>query len=359
MKEKISKNGSVKETVSYNSRLNGIALNGFGERDMNIFFTLLGQAKDEGTKKLKFKIADIRRAAGVTTHKLSNKDFMELVEKSARTKWFLFQCTIDDEEKRKQSIPIFEDITWDDREMTFRIAEDATGLINDLENYTTFSLKRFVAIDGRYAKTLFRNLSQFNSGNGRHQYSISIADFRQIYCVPKTYDSDAIMRQIIKPSMKELEEDFHDLKCVPQYGKTKGNPVTGYTFRWTGISKNIQEEEIDCWAKLPTSGQDEEIEDIRRKIKWEEDLLSDLLFCLPDIVAKAVSEAIKVMSGEILSEAAKAAAKTVSGEIKCLLKRRHWEEGLISSLPDKPDNDEIPFCCVPDNSEDYDDELPF
>ncbi len=284
----------MKEIVKYNNKVNRIALAGWGERDMNIFFTLLCQARDEGTAKLEFNIADIRRAAGVTTHKLSNKDFMELVGKSALIKWSLFRCLIVDEEKRNHVISVFEDIAWNERVMSFKMTESFVDLVNDLEHFTMFELKRFIAIDGKYAKTLFRNLSQFNNnGDNPHHYSVSIADFRQIYCVPKTYDSKAIMKEIIKPSMKELKEDFYDLKCVVNYDDTKkGNPVKGYTFYWTDIPRNTQKEEI-------------------------------------------------VDSGR------GAVARAISGEIKRLLEENHkeyLEEDLISRLPDTPeDGEEIPF----------------
>lgn len=277
----------MKKIVKYNNKVNRIALVGWEERDMNIFFTLLCQARDEGTEKLEFNIADIRKEAGVTTHTLSNKDFMELVGKSALIKWSLFRCLIVDEEKRNHVISVFEDIAWNDRVMSFKMTESFVDLVNDLEHFTMFELKRFIAIDGKYAKTLFRNLSQFNNnGDNPHHYSVTMENFRQIYCVPKSYNSNDIMEKVIKPSMKELEEDFYDLKCVVNYGNTKGNPVKGYTFYWTDIPRTAQEDEIVDSGRgavaRAISGEIKRMVEENHKEYLEEDIVSCLVAASED-----------------------------------------------------------------------------
>ena len=116
-------------------------------------------------------------------------------------------------------------------------------IVNELTgNFTTFELAEFIALSGKYAKTLYRLLKQFrNTGYTKFEWD----EFKRIMDIPENYRQTDIDQFILKPALKELTKprNLFDRERVPfrnlTYTKLKdkkargrGGAVVGIEFRF-------------------------------------------------------------------------------------------------------------------------------
>ena len=88
-------------------------------------------------------------------------------------------------------------------------------LINQLiNNFTRFELAEFIALSGKYTKTLYRQLKQFRQTGSR---IFKWDEFLEIMDIPDSYRQIDIDQQILKPALRELtaERNLFDTKRIP------------------------------------------------------------------------------------------------------------------------------------------------
>ena len=88
-------------------------------------------------------------------------------------------------------------------------------LINQLiNNFTRFELAEFIALSGKYTKTLYRLLKQFRQAGSR---IFKWDEFLEIMDIPDSYRQIDIDQQILKPALRELtaERNLFDTKRIP------------------------------------------------------------------------------------------------------------------------------------------------
>ena len=88
-------------------------------------------------------------------------------------------------------------------------------LINQLiNNFTRFELAEFIALSGKYTKTLYRLLKQFRQTGSR---IFKWDEFLEIMDIPDSYRQIDIDQQILKPALRELtaERNLFDTKRIP------------------------------------------------------------------------------------------------------------------------------------------------
>lgn len=137
--------------------------------------------------------------------------------------------------------------------LTVSVNEEFKFILNGLvKNFTRFDLKEYIDLSSKYSKNLYRLLKQYrNTG----KYEVSIKNFREIMDCPDSYSNKYVMDLIIKPSLKELQNCFENLKCEPKYAKKRGRPVTGYVFSFTPENRKSEsdqepvQEETKCSIK--------------------------------------------------------------------------------------------------------------
>ena len=116
--------------------------------------------------------------------------------------------------------------------LKIRVNPDVAWLLNNIaKEFTSFELQEYVALDGIYAKSLYRILKQWKMHGCTKKYSVS--EFKELLSTPD-YEPKILMRDVIKPAVEEINKSgtFKNLRCEVIHAKKRGRPVEGYIFRF-------------------------------------------------------------------------------------------------------------------------------
>lgn len=227
----------MNEIVKYHNDFNKIKLPSFTEQEQNLLYGILTRIKDNETNTIKFLPSELME---FTTQNYTNKELGDILY-ILRDKFFKadFMILIEDKEREmigKEWINLFETFKlWypkGDKEYNHLLSVEMkvnprfTYLVNELTaNFTRFELAEFIAISGKYTKTLYRLLKQYrNTGYLKMEWS----EFKRILDIPECYRQIDIDQQILKPAIKELtkERNLFDITRIPfenlTYTKLKG-----------------------------------------------------------------------------------------------------------------------------------------
>lgn len=232
------------DLIEYKSQLNDVPFRKFKEADYNLFFTIILLAKNKLNKGniqrdannfyiVKIDYSDIKKLSGLGKNHIKNKEFndkylREMTEKLQDLKGTIKNGNVEDD------IVLFPRFRRnpDEAVLTAFLTEDFYRILYDFDDigFTQIELKKFVSLESKYSKTLFRKLSQFK-GSGK--YVVKQEDFRAIFDIPESYKQSDIMKRVINPALEELQSEFKDLKCELHYAMQRGKPVDRYTFTFT------------------------------------------------------------------------------------------------------------------------------
>ncbi len=220
----------MNEVVKYDNYMNCLKFSKFNQVDMNFLIALCSRMKDKDTQKISLTFDELKE---LTNYRKSNSinQFANDLERMNK-KLMKTTCRLETETEVIMFVlfPTFK-INRQEQLLTVSVNEDFKFILNELvKNFTRFDLREFIGLGSKYAKNLYRLLKQFRT-TGR--YEVSINDFRNRMDCPESYSNKYVMDLIIKPSLKELDSHFQDLKCEPQYAHKRGRPVTGYIFTFT------------------------------------------------------------------------------------------------------------------------------
>lgn len=126
-------------------------------------------------------------------------------------------------------------------------------ILNQLSaNFTAFELSEFIALSGKYTKTLYRLLKQYRT-TGKAYFEWE--EFCRIMDIPEKFAMCDIDKRILKPAIKELskERNLFDQVRVPfknlayekekAKGRGRGGKVSGITF--TFKPENIEMQKLE------------------------------------------------------------------------------------------------------------------
>lgn len=237
----------MKELVKYHNDFNKLSLSNFGELEQNLLFGMLVKVKDN--KECFFSANELR--SFVSDKNLTKEELLNYA-KSLGDKFFKLDFTIikkkDNliEESRFNLFKIYKITCDDDNKKELKSVEIVVNeifayLVEQLTaNFTRFELYEFIALSGKYTKTLYRLLKQYrHSGWTEFEFG----EFKRILDIPEDYEMCNIDQSILKPSVKRLSKYFNSLK----YTKIKkgGNKVTAIRFDW----EIPLEKELECKKK--------------------------------------------------------------------------------------------------------------
>lgn len=118
------------------------------------------------------------------------------------------------------------------KKLTVRVNPDFVYILNDLTKcFTSFELREYVSLDGRYAKQLYQQLKQYkNTG----WWQVSVDDIRRRLSIPVCYKNMHIMSKVINPSMEMLRQcqGFSGLSVEVIRSSGRGRGVSAYRFFW-------------------------------------------------------------------------------------------------------------------------------
>lgn len=99
------------------------------------------------------------------------------------------------------------------------------------------NLYDFISIRGKFAKTLYRLLHQYDNikpdKNGFKCVRFSRDDFEKFMNAPENYKSTHIDSRVIEPSINELDEKyFKKLMFEKEISKNNKREIVGYSFKF-------------------------------------------------------------------------------------------------------------------------------
>lgn len=242
----------MKEIVKYHNDFNKIRLPSFTELEQNLLFGIISKVKENKEEYIFIETQEIKKWIGKDRKDLTDYGLYKTL-KNLRNNFFKADFTI----IRKTPIPeknlVREEETttnlfktfWvcavrilDDNDymteenfselegLTLQINPEFAYLVNELtKNFERFELAEFIAISGKYTKTLYRLLKQYrNTGYLRMEWD----EFVKVMDIPANYRQTDIDQFILKPAIKELtkERNLFDTTRIPfenlTYTKIKG-----------------------------------------------------------------------------------------------------------------------------------------
>lgn len=252
------------EIVKYHNDLNELVFPDFKEQENNIFFSIVSKMQEKKDEVVIFSVAEVSKFFGSAypkeilawmlkkmAHTMKTKGFVHIskIGKTTSTNYITMfpTFTIETEPNEKfRDDPMLKEAL---KELRVRINPDFIYLFNKLVgNFTAFELAEFIALSGKYTKTLYRLLKQFRrTGIARFEWS----EFVRILDIPENYRQIDIDARILKPAIKELtkERNLFDQKRIPfinlAYEKTKEKGTKGRGGKVIGIVFTFKPENIE------------------------------------------------------------------------------------------------------------------
>ncbi|TXE84817.1 replication initiation protein [Campylobacter peloridis] len=261
----------MSDIVKYHNDFNKIQLPSFTEQEQNLLFLIFAKIKEKGIENEIQLYADDFKI----NERLSNsRDYLTDNINSLKYKFFKanFKQILETEtEVIHRYVNLFEtmEIHYVKRDpydgydtstlfnrMALKINPDFSYLVNQLTtNFTSFELAEFIALSGKYTKTLYRLLKQYRT-TGKAYFEWE--NFLRILEIPEKMRMCDIDKDILKPAIKELtkERTLFDQVRVPfknlSFEKKKisargrGGKVVGIEFTFKPENITIQKIENEA-----------------------------------------------------------------------------------------------------------------
>ncbi|MCW1332557.1 replication initiation protein [Campylobacter jejuni] len=239
-----------------------IPISSFNEIEQDLLCGLMVKLKEE-KGKVTFYPSDLR---SIFKSDYTNESLLEF-SLSLREKFFKADFTIIEKTTRGEkevtthrTINLFTEFaiyvyasSKDLESIEIQVNPQFEYILNQLStNFTAFELSEFIALSGKYTKTLYRLLKQFRT-TGKAYFEWE--KFCRVMDIPQDYRQSAIDKWILKPAIKELskERNLFDQVQVPfknlayekekAKGRGRGGKVSGITF--TFKPENIEMQKLE------------------------------------------------------------------------------------------------------------------
>lgn len=225
------------ELVKYHNDLNAVAFRKFTPVEMNLFFAIVSKMRDKGTEELIFTLNELKDLSNY-----KERNFKRFAKDLDNTYSKILGLNYGTRIVTERSMTITRFVLFTEYSIIFQYDENMEvdlpnsvlkvqvnpklyHILNELEQWTNYSLEDFVQLKSSYSKTAYRLLKQFRT-TGR--LFIRMEDFREQFDVPKSYKVGQIDQKILEPIKKELKPHFKNLKIKKIKSSKLGNPVVAY-----------------------------------------------------------------------------------------------------------------------------------
>ncbi|MEF9985415.1 MAG: replication initiation protein [Bacilli bacterium] len=225
------------DLLKYHNHMNDVSFNGFSEKELNLFFSLIFLAKEKGVTKLVIPFSELKELA---VGDKNRERFLKNLE-NVNSKLIKLGHRVEIGNK----IHIFSlfnvfTIDQDTDELIVQVNEIFSYMLNDLVgNFTKFDLIEFVSLKSAYSKNMFKLLKQWESARIKE---FKINDFRDILNIPQGFTMSKINERVLNPILMELSEYFPNLKL--EKIKT-GRSVTSLKFTWNRKNEKIEPKKVN------------------------------------------------------------------------------------------------------------------
>lgn len=250
----------MNEIVKYHNDFNKIQLPSFTEQEQNLLCGIISKIRENPiNQSIKLTPQELIK---FSTENLTNKALGDMLF-ILRNKFFKadFMILIEDKERDfigKEIINLFESFKlWYDKkdtefkhllEIELKVNPRFEYIVNEVtKNFTGFKLEEFIALSGKYTKTLYRLLKQYRT-TGKAYFEWE--EFKRIMDIPEDYEIHNIDKWILKPALKELtkERNLFDQIRVPfknlAYEKEKQKGTRGRGGKVIGITFTFKPESV-------------------------------------------------------------------------------------------------------------------
>ncbi|MGE4420649.1 MAG: replication initiation protein [Sulfurimonas sp.] len=219
----------AKEIVCYKNELNLIPMRNFNSVEMDLFFSICSRMKEKGTEAIRFNFEDLKQ---LSDYKPTSKTRFVNDIQNVYKKLLSLQYTERDGHMIRGFVLFHHyEIDLDRETVEIGVNPKLEYILNQLsQEFTKFELEEFTNLRSSYAKTAYRQLKRFRKTG----YAIfTIEQFRELLCIPKTYQIYNINQKIIKPIEAELSQYFQGLK-VKKVKAKGGRNITHIEFTFQG-----------------------------------------------------------------------------------------------------------------------------
>lgn len=220
----------MKKIVKYDNYMNSLRFANFTHVDMDFFIALCSYMKNQDTNRINLSFHELRDMANYTKSNSIAQFASDLEQMNEKLMRITCRLKTETEVLMFVLFPTFK-ISLESQLLTLSVNQDFKFILNEItKNFTRFDLHEFVELRSKYSKTLYRLLKQYRSTD---HYEVPIDEFKRLMDYSKTYKNKHVMDKVIKPSILELENYFQDLRCEAKYAPRRGNPLSGYIFKFT------------------------------------------------------------------------------------------------------------------------------
>lgn len=210
------------------NEINSVPLKRLSDKEIDLFFYLCFCLNEKEAEKIILSFSEIKKILDFKPN-----DIKRLSQLILRTHKKLLEINFTIEENKKIiSFPTFYEFGIDEKnkDVYIQVHPRFQHVLNYFKkgNFTKINLLEIVSLKSNYAKKIYPILKQFESTG--EVYLRELKDWREMLCIPESYDYKEINRIIWKPIIKELLKYFFNLKIIT---KTNGRKIThiGFTFK--------------------------------------------------------------------------------------------------------------------------------
>ncbi|EHL17553.1 hypothetical protein HMPREF9628_02212 [Peptoanaerobacter stomatis] len=211
--------------VVYKNDMNTVPLRDFSSKEMDLFFSICSQMRDKGLDEITFTFEQLK---DLSNYKFTAYDrFIKDIE-NVYNKLIKLNIRIETEEKIVRFV-LFTKYEIDKTKTSISISvnKEFKYILNDITgNFTKFELAEFVSLKSSYSKTAYKLIKQFRTTG---YMVLTIDDFRQQFCIPKSYRMTDINKQIFEKIHNELSAYFKNLE-INKISKGRGRKITHIEF---------------------------------------------------------------------------------------------------------------------------------
>ena len=239
----------------------------FNAKEMDLLFSICSQVREKGTDIVEFSFDDLKELSDykMTATKHFIKDIESVYDKLIQLN---FKMGTDTEFTK---FVLFKEYSVSESKaiVTVGVNEKFKYILNEItQNFTKFELEEFTNIRSSYAKTAYRLLKQYRKTG----YAIfTMNQFRELLCIPESYQTFNINQKIIKPIETELSQYFQGLKIKKVKAKG-GRNITHIEFTFQGEDDMLSNGKYrikkgkEFIEKTPTEMSEEEVKKVFRDL---------------------------------------------------------------------------------------------
>lgn len=211
--------------VVYKNDMNLVPMRHFNAVELDLFFSICAKMRDKKLDLIEFTFDELKH---LSDYKATAKSrFADDIE-SVYRKFLTLQFHKRDKHHRIGFVLFTDyDIDIDNEIVKIRTNQKFEYILNVLSNeFTKFELEEFTSLKSSYSKTMYRLLKQFRT-TGYAVFEIDV--FKELLCVPESYQQHHINQRILQPIKNELELHFKHLQ-IHKISKGRTRKITHIEF---------------------------------------------------------------------------------------------------------------------------------